>query len=186
MHERGQIRGQPDPIILSECGSDAAVRYPSSSWTAGPSGAAVPDARPHREPCKEEAGDIVSPSRRGGQPQTASKYGIRSIPNLLVFKNGQKVGPSGRHAEDKPSTGSTPSGRESPSEPLSAVLEDRDRAMTDEFTSTWSGTSRSLLSRCAGKRSRQPSSEELLRVFGAPAESMKAFRPFRASPSRVN
>jgi len=25
-------------------------------------------------------------------PDTARKYGIRSIPNLLVFKNGQKVG----------------------------------------------------------------------------------------------
>jgi len=25
-------------------------------------------------------------------PATATKYGIRSIPNLLIFKNGQKVG----------------------------------------------------------------------------------------------
>jgi len=25
-------------------------------------------------------------------PETATKYGIRSIPNLLVFKDGQKVG----------------------------------------------------------------------------------------------
>ncbi|HWR69361.1 MAG TPA: thioredoxin domain-containing protein, partial [Desulfomonilia bacterium] len=25
-------------------------------------------------------------------PDTAKKFGIRSIPNLLVFKNGQKVG----------------------------------------------------------------------------------------------
>ena len=25
-------------------------------------------------------------------PQTATKYGIRAIPNLLVFKDGQKVG----------------------------------------------------------------------------------------------
>jgi thioredoxin 1 len=25
-------------------------------------------------------------------PQTASKYAIRSIPNLIVFKNGEKVG----------------------------------------------------------------------------------------------
>ncbi len=34
--------------------------------------------------------------------QTASKYGIRSIPNLLVFKNGQKVGDIvGAMPEDK-------------------------------------------------------------------------------------
>jgi thioredoxin 1 len=25
-------------------------------------------------------------------PETAREYGIRSIPNLIVFKNGQKVG----------------------------------------------------------------------------------------------
>jgi thioredoxin 1 len=35
-------------------------------------------------------------------PQTASKYGIRSIPNLLVFKNGEKVGDIvGAMPEDK-------------------------------------------------------------------------------------
>ena len=35
-------------------------------------------------------------------PKTASKYGIRSIPNMLVFKNGQKVGDIvGAMPEDK-------------------------------------------------------------------------------------
>lgn len=35
-------------------------------------------------------------------PQTASKYGIRSIPNLMVFKDGQKVGDIvGAMPEDK-------------------------------------------------------------------------------------
>ena len=35
-------------------------------------------------------------------PQTASKYGIRSIPNLMVFKDGRKVGDIvGAMPEDK-------------------------------------------------------------------------------------
>ncbi len=42
---------------------------------------------------KKHQGDIVfGKIDVEGNPQTASKYGIRSIPNLIVFKDGQKVG----------------------------------------------------------------------------------------------
>jgi thioredoxin 1 len=42
---------------------------------------------------KKHAGEIVFAKLDvDANPETAREYGIRSIPNLIVFKNGQKVG----------------------------------------------------------------------------------------------
>ena len=42
---------------------------------------------------KKHAGEIVFAKLDVDKnPETARKYGIRSIPNLMVFKDGQKVG----------------------------------------------------------------------------------------------
>jgi thioredoxin 1 len=97
----------PDhPITLSDADLDAAVaKYPFivvdcwAQW-CGPCRMLGPIVE---SLAKKQQGSIVFAKLDvDGNPQTASRFGIRSIPNLIVFKNGQKVGDIvGAMPEDK-------------------------------------------------------------------------------------
>lgn len=87
----------PDyPIVLTDTDVDTAItKYPFivvdcwAEW-CGPCRMLGPIIEGM---AKKHQGDIVFAKLDvESNPQTASKYGIRSIPNLIVFKDGLKVG----------------------------------------------------------------------------------------------
>lgn len=96
MNEEKFVENPDQPIILSDDDIDKAVaKYPFiivdcwAEW-CGPCRMLGPIIE---SLAKKHQGDIVFAKLDvENNPQTASKYGIRSIPNLIVFKNGQKVG----------------------------------------------------------------------------------------------
>jgi thioredoxin 1 len=97
----------PDhPITLSDADLDAALaKYPFivvdcwAEW-CGPCRMLGPIIE---NLAKKKQGDIVFAKLDvDGNPKTSSRFSIRSIPNLLIFKNGQKVGDIvGAMPEDK-------------------------------------------------------------------------------------
>lgn len=96
MNEEKFVEKPEEPIVLTDADIDKAIaKYPFivvdcwAEW-CGPCRMLGPIIE---SLAKKHQGDIVFGKLDvEGNPQTASKYGIRSIPNLIVFKNGQKVG----------------------------------------------------------------------------------------------
>jgi thioredoxin 1 len=93
----GKFTDNPDhPIVLTDNDLDAAVaKYPFfvvdcwAEW-CGPCKMLGPIIETL---ARKQQGDIVFAKLDvESNPGTASKYNIRSIPNLIVFRNGQKVG----------------------------------------------------------------------------------------------
>ncbi len=93
----GTFVDNPDhPIVLTDTDIDKAIaKYPFiivdcwAEW-CGPCKMLGPIIE---SMAKKHQGDIVFAKLDvDGNPQTASKYSIRSIPNLIVFKDGRKVG----------------------------------------------------------------------------------------------
>ncbi len=96
MSEEKFVENPEEPIVLTDEDIDTAVaKYPFivvdcwAEW-CGPCRMLGPIIE---SLAKKLKGDTVFAKLDvEGNPRTASKYGIRSIPNLIVFKNGQKVG----------------------------------------------------------------------------------------------
>ncbi len=93
----GTFVDKPDaPVVVTDANiNDAIAKYPFlivdcwANW-CGPCKMMGPVLD---KLAKDHQGDIVFAKLDvDSNPETSGKYGIRSIPDLLVFKNGEKVG----------------------------------------------------------------------------------------------